>query len=88
MLRVKAKPGIMAPLAHKPKSHIPSDRYIEVEDSHYYSSMVRDGDLETATDEQWAAQLAADAKAEAEAIAADKKARAEAAKAAGATVTQ
>lgn len=88
MLRVKALPGIKAPLAHKPKSHIPADRYIEVEDSHYYSSMVRDGDLLQATDAQWAEQLAADAKAETDAIAADKKVRADAAKSAGATVTQ
>ena len=88
MLRVKAVPGIKAPLAHKPKIHIPDDRFIEVEDNHYYRSMVRDDDLLEATDEQWAAQQAADAKMEADAIAVDKKARADAAKSAGATMTQ
>lgn len=88
MLRVRALPGIKAPLAHKPKTHIPDDRVIEVEDSHYYASMVRDGDLLIATDAEWAAQQTADSKAEADAIAAEKKARADAAKAASSAVTQ
>jgi hypothetical protein len=82
MLRVKAKPGIKAPLQHRPKIYIPDERFVEVEDSHYYRSMVSAGDLVEATDQEWAAQQEADAKAEAAAIAADKKAKAEAAKAA------
>lgn len=82
MLRVKAAPGIKAPLAHKPKSYISDERIVEVEDSHYYRSMISDRDLIEATDDEWDAQQSADAKAEAEAIAADKKAKAEVAKAA------
>lgn len=76
MPRVKAAPGIKAPLAHKPKSYITDDRIVEVEDSHYYSSMIGDGDLLVATDEEWAAQQVADAKAEADAIKAAKAAAA------------
>lgn len=75
MLRVKASPGIKAPLLHKPKSYICAERFIEVEDSHYYRSMVGDGDLVEATDAQWAEQQSADAKALA---ATEKKAKAEA----------
>jgi len=85
MLIVKAVKGIKAPLAHKPKSYIPDDRFMEVEDSHYYRSMVGDRDLVEATPDEWIAQQAEDAKAEAAAIAADKKAKAEAAKAAAKT---
>lgn len=81
MLVVKAAPGIKAPLAHKPKSYITDARFVEVEDSHYYRSMVNDGDLIAATDVEWATQQDADAKAEAAAVAADKKAKTEAAKA-------
>lgn len=82
MLRVKAAPGIKAPLQHKPKSYVSSERIVEVEDSHYYRSMINDGDLIQVTEEEWAAQQETDAKAEAVAVAADKKAKAEAAKAA------
>jgi hypothetical protein len=64
-MQVKAKPGIKAPLHHRPKDYIPEDRFVQVEDSHYYQSMVRDGDLVEATPEQWAAQQQADAKAQA-----------------------
>lgn len=74
MPKVKAAPGIKAPLAHKPKSYITEDRIVEVEDSHYYTSMIKDGDLIVATDAEWSAQQAADAKAEADAIAAATKA--------------
>lgn len=81
MLRVKAAPGIKAPLAHKPKSYIDDTRFVEVEDSYYYRSMINDGDLIEATDDEWSAQQDADDKAEAEAISADKKAKVEAAKA-------
>lgn len=85
MLTVKAVKGIKAPLAHKPKSYIPDDRFMEVEDSHYYRSMLFDGDLTEATAEEWATQQAEDAKAEAAAIAADKKVRDAAAKTAAKT---
>ena len=79
MLIVKAKPGIKAPLLHKPKNYIPEDRFIAVEDSHYYRAMLSDGDLVEATEQEWAAQQEADALAEAEAIAAAEKAKADAA---------
>lgn len=82
MLRVKAKPGIKAPFLHKPKTYIPDDRIVEVENCHYYKSMVVDGDLLLATDDEWAAQQEADVRAE---VIADKKARADASKAAKAT---
>lgn len=88
MLTVKAAPGIKAPLAHKPKSYITEDRIVEVEDSHYYTSMIKDGDLIKVTDAEWEAQQAADAKAEADAIAEAKKTQAAAAKAAKSTDAQ
>jgi hypothetical protein len=88
MLIVKAAPGIKAPLAHKPKSYITDARIVEVEESHYYTSMIKDGDLIVATDAEWAAQQDADAQAEADAIAAVKKTQAAAAKAAKATDAQ
>lgn len=88
MLRVIAAPGIQAPLVHKPKSYITDGRIVEVEDSHYYNSMIKDGDLIVATNEAWQEQLDTDAKAEAESIAADKKARADAAKSAKSTDAQ
>ena len=80
-IKVKAKPGIKAPLHHRPKTHIPEHRFMEVEDSHYYRSMVKDGDLIEAKAEEWEAQQRAEAEAEAAAIAADKKAKAPVAKA-------
>lgn len=82
MLKVKAAPGIKAPLEHKPKSYITSDRIVAVEDSHYYRSMINDGDLIKVSEDEWSAQQSADEKAEAAAISADKKAKAEAAKSA------
>lgn len=82
MLRVKAAPGMKIPLAHNHKDNIQAGRIIEVEESHYYRSMINDGDLLIATDAEWQAQQDADAKAEAEAIEADAKAKAAAAKAA------
>lgn len=81
---VKALPGIKAPLHHRPKVYIPEGRFIEVEESHYYRSMVNDGDLVEASDAEWAAQQQADADAEAAAAAADKKAKADAEAAAAA----
>lgn len=87
-MKVRSAPGIKAPLAHKPKSYITEDRIVEVEDSHYYASMVGDGDLLLATDAEWSAQQAADAKAEADAIAAAAKAQAAAEKAAKSTDAQ
>lgn len=73
-MKVKAVPGIKAPLLNKPGSFITPARIVEVEESHYYRSMVNDGDLIEATDKEWAAQQEADAKEEASAAAAAKAA--------------
>jgi len=85
LLIVKAAPGMKIPLAHSHKQSIPEGRIIQVEDSHYYRSMITDGDLIEATDDEWQEQQKADAIAEADAIAADKKAKDVAAKAAKAS---
>lgn len=87
MLRVKAKTGLKIPLEHSVKSSIPEGRIVAVEESHYYRSMVADGDLLLASEAEWQAQQDADAKAEADAVAADAKAKAAAAKAAKQTAT-
>lgn len=71
MLRVRSAPGIKAPLLHKPKSYIAEACFVEVEDSHYYRSMINDGDLIEATDAEWTAQQDADAKVGAQFIAPD-----------------
>lgn len=91
-MQAKAKPGIKAPYHNRPKTYLPEDRFVEVEDSHYYRTMVKDGDLVEATEAEWAAQQKADAEAEAAALAeaqaaadaAAKKAKADAKKAAAA----
>lgn len=80
MLIVKAAPGLKIPLEHSHKNAIPEGRIVEVEDTHYYRSMITDGDLLTASADELKAQQDADAKAEAEAIEADAKAKAAAAK--------
>jgi hypothetical protein len=82
MLRVKAAPGLRIPLGHSIRDCIPEGRIVEVEETHYYQSMIKDGDLLLASNEEWVAQQEADAKAEEAAIAADTKAKAAAAKAA------
>jgi hypothetical protein len=82
MLRVKAADGRKIPLEHNYKASIPAGRIVEVEETHYYKSMIGDGDLLVATNAEWAAQQDADAKAEADAVAADAKAKAATAKAA------
>jgi len=74
-MKIKAAPGIKAPYHNRPKSYIPDDRFVEVEDSHYYRCMVNDGDLVEATDAEWDVQLKADTEADTAAIAADKKAK-------------
>lgn len=83
-MKVKAAPGIKAPILGKPKEYITGDRIHDVPNEHYYRVMVNDGDLIEASDKEWEAQCAADEKAVTDAVAADKKARAAAAKAASA----
>jgi len=82
MLKVKAAPGIKIPLEHSHQDSIPAGRIMQVEESHYYRSMILDGDLLEVSEAEWASQQEADAKAEADAIAADAKAKSAAVKAA------
>lgn len=84
MLLVKVAQGLKIPLEHSHKDSIPADRIVQVEETHYYKSMITDGDLLLATAEEWAVQQAADAKLEEEAIAADAKVKADAIAAAAA----
>lgn len=82
MLKVKAAPGIKIPLEYSHQDSIPPGRIMQVDDSHYYRSMINDGDLLEVSEAEWQAQVDADAKAEADAIAADAKVKAAAVKAA------
>lgn len=88
MLRVKAAPGLRIPLGHSIRDCIPEGRIVEVEETHYYQSMIKDGDLLLASNEEWVAQQGADAKAEEAAIAADAKVKAAEAAAAKAAAKQ
>ncbi|MFA5825842.1 MAG: hypothetical protein WC825_07705 [Gallionellaceae bacterium] len=88
MLSVKAAPGLKIPLGHSIKNCIPEGRIVEVEETHYYQSMIKDGDLLLASADEWAAQQDADAKAEAAAIDAAAKVKAAEAAAAKAAAKQ
>lgn len=63
-LHVKAAPGLKLPKEGAPTTYITDAEPVEVENVHYYRKAINDGDLVALTDDEWAAYLAARAKAE------------------------
>lgn len=63
-LHVKAAPGLKLPKEGAPYTYITDAEPVEVENVHYYRKAINDGDLVALSDDEWAAWLAARAKAE------------------------